>query len=70
MKKRRPFWISYRCTTFLDCHIRAFDYLGGVPEQILYDRMKNVFIKELSGEKKMSPSKAQRREEKRQTRKE
>jgi len=40
--------------TFLDCHIRAFDYFGGVPEQILYDRMKNVFIKELSGKKKFN----------------
>ena len=30
--------------TFLDCHIHAFDYFGGVTEEILYDRMKNVFI--------------------------
>ena len=40
--------------SFLDCHIRAFEYLGGVPEQILYDRMKNVFIRELSGKKKFN----------------
>ncbi len=35
-----------RCdlTTFLDCHIRAFESFGGVPQEILYDRMKNVFI--------------------------
>jgi transposase len=35
-----------RCTleTFLDCHIRAFKYLGGVPAEILYDNMKNVVI--------------------------
>jgi transposase len=40
-----------RCdlTTFLDCHIRAFDYFGGVPDEILYDRMKNVFIRKLAG---------------------
>ena len=33
-----------RCdlATFLDCHIRAFEYFGGVPEQLLYERMKNV----------------------------
>jgi len=37
---------------FLDCHIRAFYYFGGVPEQTLYDRMKNVFIRELAGKKK------------------
>jgi len=40
-----------RCdlTTFLDCHIRAFAFFGGVPQEILYDRMKNVFIKQLAG---------------------
>lgn len=33
-----------RCTleTFMDCHINAFRYLGGVPAEILYDNMKNV----------------------------
>lgn len=40
-----------RCdlTTFLDCHIHAFEYFGGVPCEILYDRMKNVFIRKLAG---------------------
>lgn len=34
------------CTleTFLDCHIRAFRYLQGVPAEILYDNMKQVVI--------------------------
>jgi transposase len=33
-----------RCTleAFMDSHIRAFQYLGGVPGEILYDNMKNV----------------------------
>lgn len=33
-----------RCTleSFLDAHIRAFAYLGGVPTEILYDNMKHV----------------------------
>jgi transposase len=35
--------------TFLDCHIRAFRYFGGVPREILYDRMRNVFIRQLAG---------------------
>ena len=44
--------------TFLDCHIRAFDYfacqpsesrLGGVPQEVLYDRMKNVYIGKIAG---------------------
>ena len=35
--------------TFLDCHRHAFDYFGGVTEEILYDRMKNVFIGKIAG---------------------
>ena len=35
--------------TFLDCHIRAFDYFGGVPAEILYDRMRNVYIGKIAG---------------------
>ena len=30
--------------SFLDAHIRAFRYLGGVPDEILYDNMKNVVV--------------------------
>ena len=35
-----------RCTldVFMDCHIRAFRYLQGVPADVLYDNMKNVVI--------------------------
>jgi len=40
--------------TFLDCHIRAFAYFGGVTEEILYDRMKNVFIRRLAGKDKFN----------------
>jgi transposase len=32
--------------TLLRCHIAAFEALGGVPEQILYDRMRTVFSRE------------------------
>jgi len=40
-----------RCdmTSFLDAHQRAFAHFGGVPAEILYDRMRNVFIKKLAG---------------------
>ena len=36
-----------RCTleSFLDCHKRAFYYLGGVPAEVLYDNMKYVVIR-------------------------
>ena len=27
---------------FLDAHIRTFEYLGGVPMEVLYDNMKQV----------------------------
>lgn len=40
--------------TFLDCHIRAFDFFGGVPEEILYDRMRNVFIGKIAGKNKFN----------------
>jgi transposase len=34
-----------RCTleSFLDCHKRAFHYLGGVPDEVLYDNMQVHF---------------------------
>jgi transposase len=35
--------------TFLDCHIRAFSHYGGVPGEILYDRMRNVFLGKVAG---------------------
>jgi transposase len=40
--------------TFLDCHIRAFEHFGGVPKEILYDRMRNVFIGKLAGKHKFN----------------
>lgn len=47
-----------RCdlSTFLDCHIKAFQYFGGVPEEILYDRMKNVYIGKIAGKQKFNDS--------------
>lgn len=40
--------------SFLDCHIAAFDFFGGVPQEILYDRMKNVYIGRIAGEDKFN----------------
>lgn len=47
-----------RCdlSTFLDCHIKAFQAFGGVPEEILYDRMKNVYIGKIAGKQKFNDS--------------
>ena len=40
-----------RCdmVSFLEAHIRAFEALGGVPFEIVYDRMRNVFLRQLAG---------------------
>jgi transposase len=49
----RGMYVEYvnRCTLefFMDCHINAFRYLGGVPAEILYDNMKNVVIERRDG---------------------
>jgi transposase len=42
--------------SFLDCHIHAFEYFGGVPNEILYDRMKNVYIGKIAGKDKFNDS--------------
>lgn len=31
-------------TTWQDCHIKAFEYFGGVPQTLLYDNLKSVVI--------------------------
>ena len=33
--------------TLIQCHINAFRYFGGYPEEILYDNMKQVVVKRL-----------------------
>jgi transposase len=50
--------IIERCDlpTFLDCHIRAFRHFGGVPNQIMYDRMKNVYVGKLLGKDRFNDS--------------
>jgi len=49
----RQMYIEFveRCTmtTFLDCHQHAFQFLGGVPQEILYDNMKNVVVRRYVG---------------------
>ena len=40
-----------RCdlVSFLEAHQRAFAFFGGVPREVLYDRMRNVYLKRLHG---------------------
>ena len=48
--------LTERCDlpTFLECHIAAFAHFGGVPSEILYDRMKNVYIGKIAGKDKFN----------------
>lgn len=38
-----------RMPTFLECHMRAFDFFGGVPAELVYDNLKQVVIRHLVG---------------------
>jgi len=38
------FTFSMKLSQLLECHMNAFEYLGGVPDEILYDNMKQVRI--------------------------
>lgn len=40
---------------FMECHQRAFGYLGGVPAEIVYDNMRNVVIRRLAGRVEWNP---------------
>jgi len=45
------FTLSQDVHTLIRCHINAFQYFGGVPEEILYDNMKTVIIRKSSQSK-------------------
>jgi len=36
---------NMRQETWQDCHVKAFEYFGGVPQTLLYDNLKSVVIK-------------------------
>lgn len=35
---------NMRQSTWQDCHVKAFEYFGGVPQTLLYDNLKSVVI--------------------------
>ena len=47
-----------RCTmtVFLDCHQNAFRFFGGVPQEVLYDNMKNVVVRRHVGRAQLIPT--------------
>lgn len=50
--------ILERCdmVSFLEAHQRAFAHFGGAPLEVLYDRMRNVFLRQLAGKVEFTPS--------------
>jgi len=42
------FTLSIDAATLIQCHLNAFNYFGGYPEEILYDNMKQVVLKRAS----------------------
>lgn len=46
-------WFVQRCSleAFMDSHIAAFHYLGGVPAEMLYDNMRHVIISNKAGQR-------------------
>lgn len=48
--------LSERCDLvgFLEAHIRAFEFFDGAPAEILYDRMKNVYLGRLAGKERFN----------------
>ena len=55
---KAPFVCAYESMTiecFLDGHVRAFEYFGGVPRRIAYDNLKTAVIKVLKkGKRKLN----------------
>ena len=49
-------WLYQRCDTiaFLDGHVRAFAYLGGVPRRCIYDNLPLAVRKIVGGERKLT----------------
>jgi transposase len=49
-------WLSQRCDTvaFLDGHVRAFAYLGGVPRRCIYDNLPAAVRKIVGVERKLT----------------
>lgn len=49
-------WLYERCdqTSFLDGHVRAFAYLGGVPQRLTYDNLTAAVHRRLGGERQLT----------------
>jgi transposase len=43
------FTLSQNLASFLSCHVHAFDYFGGVPNELLYDNLKTAVLSHVDG---------------------
>ena len=43
------FTFSQKLAEFLGCHVRAFEYFGGVPSEALYDNLKTAVLAHVGG---------------------
>jgi transposase len=48
-KTFRRVYLSEGQEVFLDAHVRAFEFFGGVPERVRYDNLKTAVVKVLRG---------------------
>ena len=48
-KTFRRVYLSESQDVFLDAHVRAFEYFGGVPARVRYDNLKTAVVKVLKG---------------------
>ena len=50
------FTLSQCLEDFIQCHINAFRYFGGVPKKILYDNLKAVVLSRLGSDIRFNPA--------------
>jgi transposase len=43
------FTLSQNLASFLTCHVHAFEYFGGVPDELLYDNLKTAVLSHVDG---------------------
>lgn len=50
------FTFSRNLASFLACHVHAFDYFGGVPDEVLYDNLKTAVLSHVDGMVEWQPT--------------
>ena len=50
------FTFGRNLASFLACHVHAFEYFGGVPEELLYDNLKTAVLSHVDGTVEWQPT--------------